>query len=429
MSSLVDQSNLASEPKVLPLRGDLPIRKIIKTSDRDVFAKATRFIDSALARRHGIYPFYQIVEHSQGTTARIAGRDCIMLGSNDYLGLTVHPEVRRAAADAALESGPSLTGSRLLNGTHILHERLEQELASFFNKPAALVFATGYQANLGVLSALVNDGDFVVADKLNHASIFDGAKLCRGRVVPFNHNDMDALERKLAGLPYDSGKLIIVDGVFSMEGDLCKLPDITRIAAQYHARVVVDDAHGIGVHGAGGRGTAHHFGLAEQTDLLVGTFSKSLASIGGFVVGQPAVVEFIRHFGRSMLFSASMPPPSAAAALKSLEILRREPERVERVQANARYLRRALIDAGLRIGPSESPIIPVYIGDELTTLRVWRALFDSGVYVNVVLPPAVPRNSTLLRLSCSSEHTREHLDRAISVLARIGGSPEIAMTT
>jgi 8-amino-7-oxononanoate synthase len=415
-----DQSNFVGESSA-PLRGDLPIRRLVETSDQDVFAKATRFTDVAFLRQHEIYPYYQPVENSQSTTARIGGRDCIMLGSNDYLGLTAHPEVRQAAADAALEFGSSLTGSRLLNGTHILHERLEQELASFFDKPAGLVFTTGYQANLGVLSALVGSHDYVISDWSNHASIFDGIKLCKGKVVPFRHSDMDSLERKIAELPRDAGKLIIVDGVFSMEGDLCRLPDIIRIAAQFHARVVVDDAHGVGVHGPGGRGTAHHFGLVEQTDLIVGTFSKSLASIGGFVVGQPAVIDFIRHFGRSVLFSASMPPASAAAALKSLEILRREPERAERVQDNARYLRDALIDAGLRIGPSESPIIPIQIGDELATLQLWRKLLDNGVYVNAVLAPAVPRNGSLLRLSCSSEHTREHLDRAISVITGITG--------
>jgi 8-amino-7-oxononanoate synthase len=401
------------------LRGDLPSRKTAETKDRDVFAKAARFTDIAFLRSAGFYPFYQVVENSQSTTARIGGRDCVMLGSNDYLGLTAHPEVRQAAATAALEQGSSLTGSRLLNGTHILHQQLEAALAEFFGKPAALVFSTGYQANLGVLSALVGKNDFVLVDRMNHASIFDGAALCKGKLVVFAHNDMASLESKLASLPEDAGKLIVVDGVFSMEGDLCNLPEIVAIAERFGARVMVDDAHGVGVHGPGGRGTAHRFGLADKTDLIVGTFSKSLASIGGFVVGESDVIEYIRHFGRSVLFSASMPPASAAAALKSLEILRREPERVERVQANAKYLRESLLDAELRLGPTDSPIIPIIIGDELTTLRLWRDLLDSGVYVNAVLHPAVPRDSSLLRSSCSSQHTREHLDRAISVLTRL----------
>lgn len=403
-------------------RGDLPTRKVADVTDRDVFAKVRRFTDIAFVRKLGFYPYYQAIEDSQSTTARIAGRDCVMLGSNDYLGLTAHPEVRRAAADAALASGSSLTGSRLLNGTHVLHEQLEQALASFFGKPAALVFTTGYQANIGVLSAIAGRHDFIIADRMNHASIFDGARISRAQLVMFDHNDMADLERKLASLPDTAGKLIVVDGVFSMEGDLCKLPEILRIAESFGARVMVDDAHGVGVHGPGGRGTAHHFGLADQTDLIVGTFSKSLASIGGFVVGDPEAIEYIRHFGRSILFSASMPPACAAAALTSMEILRREPERVARVQANATYLRESLVDAGLRIGPTETPIIPILIGDELTTLRLWRELLDGGVYVNAVLHPAVPRDSSLLRASCSSEHTRAHLDRAIPVLARFAAT-------
>jgi len=401
------------------LHGDLPSRKMVATKDRDLFAKAARFTDTTLLRNVGFYPFYQVVENSQSTTARIGGRDCVMLGSNDYLGLTAHPEVRQAAADAALTHGPSLTGSRLLNGTHILHQQLEAALADFFGKPAALVFSTGYQANLGVLSALVGKNDFVLVDVMNHASIYDGSTLCKGKMVVYSHNDMASLEAKLAGLPDDAGKLIVVDGVFSMEGDLCHLPEIIAIAERYGARVMVDDAHGVGVHGPGGRGTAHHFGLADKTDLIVGTFSKSLASIGGFVVGEAHVIEYVRHFGRSVLFSASMPPASAAAALKALEILRREPERVDRVQSNAKYLRESLQAAQLQLGPTDSPIIPIIIGDEMGTLRLWRNLLDSGVYVNAVLYPAVPRNSSLLRSSCSSQHTREHLDRAISVLTRL----------
>jgi len=401
------------------LQGDLPSRKTMETNDRDVFAKGARFTDVAFLRNLGYYPFYQVVENSQSTTARIGGRDCVMLGSNDYLGLTAHPEVRQAAADAALEYGSSLTGSRLLNGTHILHQRLEAALAEFFDKPAALAFTTGYQANLGVLSALVGKNDFVVVDRMSHASIFDGAALCKGKLVVFAHNSLTDLERTLAGLPEGSGKLVVVDGVFSMEGDICPLPDIIAIAERFGARVMVDDAHGVGVHGPGGRGTAHHFGVQDKTDLIVGTFSKSLASIGGFVVGQPDVIEYIRHFGRSVLFSASMAPSAAAAAMKSLEVLRREPERVARVQANAQHLRSSLAGAGMRLGPSESPIIPIIIGDELTTLRLWRQLLDNGVYVNAVLYPAVPRKSSLLRSSCSSQHTREQLDSAISALVRL----------
>ena len=407
-------------------QGDLPSRAAADTSDRDVFAKAARFTDIAFLKSLNFYPFYQVVENSQSTTARIGGRECVMLGSNDYLGLTAHPEVRQAAADAALTHGSSLTGSRLLNGTHILHQRLEAELAAFFDKPAALVFTTGYQANLGVLSALVGKNDFIIADKMNHASIFDGAALAKGKLVLYGHNDMASLEHKLESLPADAGKLIVIDGVFSMEGDLCNLPEIVALAEKFGARVMVDDAHGVGVHGPGGRGTAHQFGLQDKTDLIVGTFSKSLASIGGFVVGQPDVIEYIRHFGRSVLFSASMAPAQAAAARKSLEILRREPDRVTRVQANARHLRDSLADAGLHLGPTESPIIPIIIGDELTTLRLWRELLDGGVYVNAVLHPAVPRKSSLLRSSCSSQHTREQLDRAIELITRIAAPVELA---
>ena len=386
---------------------------------KDVFSKAHDFVEADMARQMGIYPYYLPIDRNEGPVAIIDGKEVIMLGSNNYLGLTIHPEVRQAAIRAISDYGTSMTGSRLLNGTSKLHEELEEDLAEFFDKEACLVFTTGYQANLGVISALINEGAALVMDKGDHASIYDAARLSKGEARGYKHNDLADLSRVLEDINSEIGKLVIVDGVFSREGDIVDLPGVERVAHKAGARLAVDDAHGIGIMGSGGRGTAHHFGLQHKVDLIIGTFSKTLASIGGFVVGEAKVVDFIRHFGRSILFSASLPPASTAAAKKALEILKREPERVERVNKNGRYMRENLKSLGFDIGVSETPIVPIVVGDEILALTIWRELLDSGIYVNAVLYPAVQRDRALLRTSYTSEHTREHLDRALEIFVKM----------
>lgn len=392
---------------------------LFKEGGGDVFAKCHKFIEADMARQMNVYPCYQTIDRNEGPICLIEDREVIMLGSNNYLGLTIHPEVRQAAMEAIRDYGTSLTGSRLLNGTHKLHCQLEEALAQFFGKEDALVFTTGYQANLGVLSALIKNGDVLIMDKGNHASIYDGADMTKGEVLRYNHEDMDDLEKQLKSVDDNKGKLVIIDGVFSMEGNIASLPQIQGLCEKYGARLVVDDAHSIGILGPGGKGTSHHFGLEKETDLIVGTFSKTLASVGGFSVGDAKVIDFIKHFGRSVIFSASLPPASVAAAHKALEIMQREPERVDRVNANGHYMRENLKAEGFDIGVSETPIIPIIVGDEILTLTLWRELLDAGVYVNAVLYPAVPKDKSLLRTSYTSEHTREHLDKALEILIKL----------
>ncbi|MEW6442983.1 MAG: pyridoxal phosphate-dependent aminotransferase family protein [bacterium] len=386
----------------------------------EIFDKAYRFGLLGEIRNAGLYPYYKTIQRNDGAVALIDGKQTLMFGSNNYLGLTAHPEVRKAAADAALEYGTSMTGSRLLNGSTPLHEALEEDLASFVGKPDALVFATGYQSNVGAISALVGKGSCAVVDRLSHASIHDALRVAKGESKKFNHNDMGDLERALQELPRETGKIIVVDGVFSMEGDVARLPEIVALARRHDTRIYVDDAHGIGVLGNGGRGTADHFGLADQVDLIMGTFSKSLASIGGFVAGQKSIVDYIRHFGRAILFSASLAPPNVAAARKALEIIRREPERVQRVLKNGRRLRDGLRQCGFEVGRSETAVVPVVTGAELPTLLMWRDLLDAGVFVNPVLYPAVPRDKALLRTSTLATHTEEQIDLAIERMERVG---------
>jgi 8-amino-7-oxononanoate synthase len=386
----------------------------------DLFEKIQAFLPQvAMVREMGIYPVYQPLERNDGPTALINGKSVIMAGSNNYLGLTVHPEVREAAKQAVEEFGTSFTGSRLLNGTHALHIALEKELAEFFGKEACLVFSTGYQVNLGVISALMDENSILIIDKGDHASIYDGAKLARGPVVKFKHNDPEDLERVLKECPADKGKLILVDGVFSMEGNVARLPEMVALAKKYGARIAVDDAHGVGTIGPVGRGTSHHFGVEKEVDLIIGTFSKTLASIGGFVVGDANVIDYIKHFARSIIYSASLPAPNVAAVRAALKIMQREPDRVERVKENGRYMREGLKARGFDIGKSETPIVPLIVGDDLLTLRLWRDLLDAGVYVNTAIHPAVPRDKALLRTSYTSEHTREHLDRVLDLFAEM----------
>jgi len=370
------------------------------------------------AKDLGLYPYFIPLDHAEGTEVVISGRRLIMLGSNNYLGLTMHPEVRAAAAAAIREYGTSCTGSRFLNGTLVLHAQLEDRLASFLGKDAALVFSTGYQTNLGVISALIGRRDVVICDKDNHASIVDGCRLSMGRMLRYQHNDMTDLEKVLRACPAGAGRLLATDGVFSMSGEIAPLPEIVALCRQTGTRLLVDDAHGIGVVGSG-RGTAHLHGVQDHVDLLLGTFSKSLASIGGYIAGEATTIHWIRHMARSLIFSASLPAPNVASALAALNILEREPERVEQVNANADRLRTGLQDIGFDVGRGVTPIIPILIGNAMDALKAWRALFDAGVYVNVAIPPAVPQGQSLLRTSVMATHTDEQIGTVLSAFSSL----------
>ena len=353
----------------------------------DLFDKCLDYTEAKEAIAAGWYPYFIPLTGNEGTVAIFHGRRLIMCGSNNYLGLTTDPRVRDAAIEAIKRYGTSCTGSRFLNGTLEMHEQLEHELADFVGKEAALVFSTGMQANLGAISALVGRGDIVILDKEDHASIVDGAKLSYGETKRFSHQDMAELERLLHKLPVDAGKLLVVDGLYSMEGDIAPLPEIVPLCKKYGVRVMVDDAHAIGVLGRG-RGTAAHFGMTDQVDLIMSTFSKSFASLGGFIAGDEPVIHYIKHHARSLIFSASIPPPNAAAALAALKIMRDEPERVERLKENADYMRQGFRRLGFDIGNSTTAVIPVIIGDYDRTLMAWKMLFEAGVFVNPVISPA-----------------------------------------
>jgi 8-amino-7-oxononanoate synthase len=371
-------------------------------------------------KKEGLYPYYRSLSTSQDPVVKVEGRNSIMLGSNNYLGLTNHPEVKRAAAQALEQYGTGCAGSRLLNGTLDIHVELEERLAQFMRREAALVFSTGFQVNLGVLSCLLGRQDRVFLDCLDHASIIDGTRLGFAKTQKFAHNDMRDLERKLARSPADKGKLVVVDGVFSMEGDLADLTTVTKLATQYGAGVMVDDAHGLGVFGRNGRGTPEHFGVEDQVDLVMGTFSKSLATVGGFVAGDQSVIDYIKHNARSAIFSAAPPPASVAAALEALAIVQREPDRRERLWQNTRYMRSELRTLGFDTGDSESPIIPIVIGSDLDTFRAVKRLHEEGVFANAVISPAVPPGCSMIRTSYMATHERKHLDRALDVLAKVG---------
>lgn len=385
----------------------------------DLFDKCQAFTEAREAQEAGFYPYFIPLTDSEGTEVNIGDHRLIMIGSNNYLGLTTHPQVRRAAVEATEKYGTSCTGSRFLNGTLQLHLELERELARFMGKEAGLVFPTGYQTNVGTISALVGRHDFVVTDKDDHASIVDGCKMSFGEVRRFGHNDVDHLERVLSKLPEDAGKLVVLDGVFSMGGDLAPLPEILPLCKAYGARVMVDDAHAVGVVG-GGRGTATHFGVNDDVDLIMGTFSKSFASLGGFIVGDDDVVHYVQHHARSLIFSASMSPANTAAALAALKVMEEEPERIERVNEIARYMRTKFRELGFDVGDTVTPIIPIIIGDDMATMIAWKALYEAGVYTNPVIAPAVPSGSSLLRTSYMATHTDEQLDHVLSTFEEVG---------
>jgi 8-amino-7-oxononanoate synthase len=393
--------------------------RYLDQGERDIFAKTAQFKLIDQARQYDLYPFFQALDNNDGPEAQIYGNRVLMFGSNNYLGLTRHPEVVEAAVEAVKRYGTSMTGSRLLNGTTHLHEELEGRIAQFLRKERALVFTTGYQTNLGTISSLIDKRSVAVVDKADHASIYDGATLADGEYDRFRHNDARHLESVLKRFT-DKSVLVVIDGVYSMGGDIADLPAIAAVCKAHHARLLVDDAHGVGVIGEGGRGTGSHFGMEDEVDLVMGTFSKSLASIGGFVAGPDKVLDWIQHFARSMLFSASLPPSSAAAALAALTILEREPERVERLKKSGDTWRQGLRSMGFDVGESETPIVPVNVGDEYATVTFWRGLLEAGVYTNPSIYPAVNMREAILRTSCMATHTPGHIEQALETFRTVG---------
>ncbi|MBN1583773.1 MAG: pyridoxal phosphate-dependent aminotransferase family protein [Anaerolineae bacterium] len=386
----------------------------------ELFAKCYGFTRAKETMATGYYPYFIPFSDTEGTEVTLDGHRLIMIGSNNYLGLTTHPRVREAAIEAVRKYGTSCTGSRFLNGTLQLHIQLERELADFVGKEAALVFSTGYQANVGTLSAIIGRNDAVITDREDHASIIDGCQLSCGKMVRFRHNDMDSLDRALAKCGSELGKLVVVDGVYSMGGDIAPLPQIVALCKQYEARLMVDDAHSVGVLGNCGRGTADYFGLTADVDLIMGTFSKSFASLGGFIAGDEQVVHYIQHHARSLIFSASMPAASVAACLAALDVMKSEPDRCKRVLDIAERMRRGYQALGYDTGVSETPVIPIIIGDDTKTFMLWRALYDAGVYTNAIVPPAVPPSKSLLRTSYMATHTDEQMDRVLALFEQVG---------
>ncbi|MBI4713206.1 MAG: aminotransferase class I/II-fold pyridoxal phosphate-dependent enzyme [Planctomycetes bacterium] len=389
-------------------------------NNTDIFHKCFNYKRADEAKAAGYYPYFKPIQSGADTEVFINGKKMIMIGSNNYLGLTQDQRVKEAAIKAIEKYGSGCTGSRFLNGTLDIHEELEHKLAEFMQKPACLVFSTGFQTNQGVISTVVGKDDTVIIDRGNHASIVDGCRLSFGKTVKYKHNDMADLERILAELPNPKNALIVVDGVFSMEGDLANLPEIVRLKKRFGARLMVDDAHGIGVLGAHGRGAAEHFGLENEVDLIMGTFSKSFASLGGFIVGEAPVISYIKHHARALIFSASMPPSAVATVITALKILQTEPERRERLWQITRRMQNDYKKLGFNIGPTQTPIIPLIFGEDMLTFNFWRNLFDKGVFSNPVISPAVPPDGALIRTSYMATHTDEELDKVLSICKEVG---------
>ena len=388
----------------------------------DLFEKCEKRMLADEIRDRGLYPYFHALESRQDVEVMMEGKRRIMLGSNNYMGLTTCPEVIEAGVRAYQELGSGCSGSRFLNGTLKLHLQLEEELADFLHKDAVVTFSTGFQSNLGIISAIVGMHDYVIMDRENHASLYDGCRLSYGKMLRFMHNDMADLEKKLQKVPENCGCLIVTDGVFSMGGDIANLPEICRLAKKYGARVMVDDAHGLGVLGDSGRGTANYYGLEDEVDIYMGTFSKSLASLGGYMAASARVADYVRHTSRPFIFSASIPPANCAAALAALRHLRAHPELVETLQGNALYMRRRLTEQNIKMRPSNGdiiPIIPIYTYEEIPTLEIAKELYENGVYVNSSLPPAAAPHECLLRTSLMATHTHALIDEAVGVIADV----------
>jgi 8-amino-7-oxononanoate synthase len=382
--------------------------------------KCRNFTEATVARQQGWYPYFKVVESEQGPEAVVDGKKMLMLGSNNYLGLTNHPRVKEAVISAVKKFGTGCSGSRYLNGTLSLHEEAETRLAKFMQREGALLFSTGYQTNLGTISALVGKGEFVLTDRQDHASIVDGCRLSFGKTLKFRHNDPADLERILAHLDADVGKMVVVDGVFSMEGSIARLPEIVQLCQKYQVVLMVDDAHSMGVLGENGRGTAEHFGLEPSVHIVMGTFSKSFASMGGFIATDLETIDYIKHHSRPLIFSASMAPATVAAVLAALDIIEQEPERREQLWRNAARWGKGLRELGFNTGHSATPIVPVILGEDMLTFRFWRALFDRGIFTNPAVRQAVAPGSSLLRTSVIATHTPEQLDRALETFWEVG---------
>lgn len=391
----------------------------------DVFDKAYAYNDPPIARAHGIYPYFSVIDETFGSEVLIDGKRVIMAGSNNYMGLSSDPRVKEAAIEAIKKFGSSCSGSRLLNGTLSLHHELEEKLAPFLKKEAAAVFSTGYTANLGALSALLGKEDIVYMDKGDHGSIVDGVRLGIAEMKRFRHNTPSHLEALVKEGDPAKGKMIVVDGVFSMEGDVAPLKEIVELKKKYNTRLFVDEAHGIGVFGENGRGTGEHFGVEDEIDLVMGTFSKSFGSLGGVIAGPAKVIEFIKHKARSMIFQAAMTPAACGAALKSLEIIQAEPERRKNLWRNADHIRNGFTKLGFNMLHSNTPIVPVVVGDDRLAFAFWRALLDAGVFTNPVISPAVSPGQQLIRTSFMATHTIEQLDRVLDIFDQVGRKFEI----
>jgi 8-amino-7-oxononanoate synthase len=395
--------------------------KVLRKEDKlDIFDKCYSFTRAEEAMATGIYPYFTPIQEVKGNRVKVDGKGMIMVGSNNYLGLINDPRVMKAAREAVERYGVATCGSRFLNGTLDIHVELEERLAKFMKREAALTFSTGFQTNQGIISTLIGRGDAVITDRMVHASIIDACRLSYGDILKFKHNDMADMERLISSLDKNSGKMIVVDGVFSMEGDLANLPAIVEIAKKYNARIMVDDAHGIGVMGKNGRGTAEHFGVEDEIDIVMGTFSKSFASLGGFVAGKKKVISYIKHFARSLIFSASITPASVATVLASLEIIETEPERRERLWEITRKMKSGFEAMGYNTGQTETPIIPVIIGDDEVAFMLWKLLREDGVFTNPVIYPAVPKGQSLIRTSYSATHTDQELDEVLASFHRCG---------
>ena len=370
----------------------------------------------------GFYPYFRTIESEQDTVVKIQGKDVLMFGSNSYLGLTTHPKLKEASIAAINKYGSGCAGSRFLNGTLDLHLELERKLADYVGKDDALVFSTGFQVNLGVISSIPGRHDYIIIDELDHACIIDGSRLSFAKVLKYKHNDMDSLEKVLAKTEMDRIKIIAVDGVFSMEGDIAKLPQIVELAKKYNANIMVDDAHGLGVLGKNGAGTASHFGLTDEVDLIMGTFSKSLASIGGFIAADNDTINYLKHNARSLIFSASIAPANAASVIAAVDLMQQEPERIDQLWANTRHALKLIKEAGFDTGHTETPIIPIYIRDDYKTFQLTKILLEQGIFVNPVVSPAVPSTSSLIRFSLMATHTFEQIQEAVSKLHSVAKS-------
>lgn len=389
----------------------------------DIFEKCYNFNRVEEVKAAGLYPYFRPIEDNEGPVVHIEGRKMIMAGSNNYLGLTAHPKVREAAVKAIERYGTGCSGSRYLTGTLDLHIELEERLAKFLGYESVLLFSTGYQTALGTVSTMAGKGDYIILDKENHACIVNGAMMAKGMLADFvryKHNDMEDLEKVLQKLPESAGKYIVTDGVFSVTGEIVNLPDLIKVAHKYGARVMVDDAHATGVIGVGGRGTPSQFGLTEETDMLMGTFSKTFASLGGFVAAPERVINYIKHTSAALIFSASPTPASCAATLAALEILEEQPELVTKLIDNANYMRKGFKELGFNVIPSQTAIVPVIVGDLEKALLLWRRLFDDGIFVNAFIPPGVPPTMSMMRTSYMATHEKEHLDYILETFGKVG---------